>query len=380
MSWNIVLAGTRTIEIERVPDPELKPGQIRVETLYSGISAGTELAAYRGTSPFLGKSWDADRKLFVSSEEGATGYPVRNWGYEEVGQVAEVAPDVDRLQIGDLVYGTWGHRSHAVLAGEYAASRILPVGLDPILGIYSHIGPIALNGVLDANVHIGETVAVFGLGVVGQTVAQLVKGSGARVIGVDLLESRLETARRLGSIDEAVSARASCSDVANRKDGGTERDPGEKIKDLTGGRGVDVAIEVTGVPAALHQAVRATSYGGTVVSMGFHQGEARGLYLGEEFHHNRIEVISSQISGVAPRLRYRWDRLRLVHTTMRLQVEGVLDLKPLITHRWPAERAAEAFAALDASPADMLQVVLEFAGTQSGRPSSEADNAHTSRR
>lgn len=361
MSQNVVLTAPRRIRIEEVPDPPLHPGEVRVQTLYSGISAGTELAAYRGTSPFVDKTWDPRRKLFTDSQGSAAGYPIRNWGYEEVGEVVEIAPDVESVREGDVVFGTWGHTSNAVLREDYAAERILPGSLEPILGIFSHIGPIALNGVLDSNVHIGETVAVFGLGVVGQTVAQLVKGSGARVIGVDLLEQRLEMASRLGGIDEAVVVTSG----TGSGDVGTP-DAGERIKDLTEGRGVDVAIEVTGVPAALHQAVRATCYGGRVVSMGFHQGEARGLYLGEEFHHNRVELVSSQISGVAPTLSYRWGRLRLVRTTMRLQAEGVLDLKPLITHRWPVDQAAEAFARLDSAPADMMQVVLEFTGRPAG--------------
>ena len=88
---------------------------MRVRTWYSGISAGTELTAYRGSNPYLTRTWDAERRLFV---EGAPtfAYPVEGWGYSEVGEVVEVADGRDRRPpSGDLVYGIWGHRSEAVL-------------------------------------------------------------------------------------------------------------------------------------------------------------------------------------------------------------------------------------------------------------------------
>lgn len=94
--------------------------------------------------------------------------------------------------------------------------------------------------------------------------------------------------------------------------------------------------------------------------MGFYQGEATGLFLGEEFHHSRINVVCSQISGVAPEASYRWNRIRLYQTIMRLQAEGVLSLKPLITHMFPFDQTAEAFATIVQQPAETLQVVIDF--------------------
>jgi threonine dehydrogenase-like Zn-dependent dehydrogenase len=342
----LVLNRPRTLSIERERDRAPGPLQVRVRTHYSGISAGTELAAYRGSSPHLHKAWDDERRLFKAPDRSVPPYPVRTWGYEEVGEIIECGPGVSGLQEGQLVFGTWGHRTEAVLDGSYVQPRVLPVGLDPLLGIYSHIGPIALNGVHDARIHVGETVAVFGLGVVGQVVAQLARASGARVIGVDRLENRLNLAHEL----EAAEL------LLNVADG----EVGERIKQWTEGRGADVAIEVTGSTTALHEAIRSVAYAARVVAMGFFQGEAQGLYLGEEFHHNRVQIVGSQISGVAPERALRWDRLRLVHTTMRLQLEGVLRLRPLITHIVPFHEAAEAFRLLDESPAGALQVVLDF--------------------
>lgn len=345
MGQLVVFTGPRTIEFESYEEQPLAEREVRLRTLYSGISAGTELTAYRGSNPYLHKRWDERRRLFVDGKKISQRYPTGGWGYEEVGEVIECGAEVRSIEVGDLIYGTWGHRTHHVAGEEYARQRKLPEGLDPILGIFSHIGAIALNGVHDARIRIGETVAVFGLGVVGQIVAQLAKRSGSRVIGVDLLEKRLELASDLEAIDVAINA--------------GEEAAAERIKELTGGLGADVAIEASGSSGALHEATRSVAYSARVIALGFFQGEARELFLGEEFHHNRVNVVGSQISGVAPEMSYRWNRLRLAQSAMRLQAEGLLTLRPLITHVYPFAEAATAFRILDEEPGDCLQVVLD---------------------
>jgi 2-desacetyl-2-hydroxyethyl bacteriochlorophyllide A dehydrogenase len=342
----IIFTAPKRMGFESFDDPPLGQHEVRLRTLYSGISAGTEMTAYRGSNPYLTKQWDAKKRLFRPSDSPSQPYPLSGWGYEEVGEVIEVSPDVATLKVGDIVYGTWGHRTQHILQEDYANQRIKPERLEPILAIYSHMGPIALNGILDANIHVGETVAVFGLGVVGQVIAQLARLSGANVIGVDLIEKRLELAKELGAIEYGL----------NPRDGSAA----ERIKEMTNGRGADVTIEVTGSARALHEAVRATAYSARVVALGFFQGEAQGLLLGEEFHHNRISLVCSQISNVDPALSYRWDRLRLIHTIMDLQAQGSLNLRPVITHIIPFKKAAEAFRILDETPDQALQVVLDF--------------------
>lgn len=342
----VVFMEPRNVGFESYEERPLGPHELRVRTLYSGISAGTELTAYRGSNPYLSKQWDAQNRLFRTSESPSQPYPLSGWGYEEVGEVIEVDPEVTTLKVGDIVYGTWGHRTHHILQEEYASQRIKPKGLDPILAIYSHLGPIALNGILDANIHVGETVAVFGLGVVGQVIAQLARLSGAHVIGVDMIEKRLQLAKDLGAIEHGFNPR--------------EGSAAEKIKELTRGRGADVTIEASGSAHALHEAVRATAYSARVVALGFYQGQAQGLSLGEEFHHNRINIVCSQISNVDPALSYRWDRLRLIHTIMDLQAQGSLHLLSVITHVIPFSEAARAFQILDETPDQALQIVLDF--------------------
>jgi threonine dehydrogenase-like Zn-dependent dehydrogenase len=106
--------------------------------------------------------------------------------------------------------------------------------------------------------------------------------------------------------------------------------------------------------------MRTVAYASRVVAMGFFQGEARGLHLGDEFHHNRIELISSQISGVAPDASHRWNKLRLWKTAVRLQQEGRLNLLPLVTDTVPFAQAPALFERLDKGDSAILQSVLDF--------------------
>ncbi len=346
MGQVVVFTEPQQLKIEEVEDRPLAEQEVRLRTLYSGISAGTELTAYRGSNPYLHKRWDSSRRLFVPDTETSMHFPVVGFGYEECGEVVEVGTGVTHVQIGAQVYGTWGHRTHHIVSEEYAAGRLLPQGLDPIFGIFSQMGAIALNGVLDAAIRISETVVVFGLGTPGQMIAQLAKHSGARVIGIDPISLRREAACRLGAVDEAFSP--------------TDGNVAERIRSLTDNRGADVCIEASGSYAALQEAIRTAAYSAKVVAMGFFQGQGQSLFLGEEFHHNRINVVCSQIYGVNPELTYRWNVERLVHTVMNLQAQGVLNLRPLITHVLPFSAAAEAFRLCDLEPESAIQVVLDF--------------------
>ena len=121
-----------------------------------------------------------------------------------------------------------------------------------------------------------------------------------------------------------------------------------------------MCIEASGAAAALNEAIRACAYSSKVVALGFFQGHAQGLFLGEEFHHNRVNIVCSQISGQAPELQHRWNGLRLAQTFMRLAVEGKLQLRPLITHVMPAAEAPALFKLLDEHLPEVLQAVLDF--------------------
>ena len=342
----LVLNAPRALAFEPIEERALGPDEVRIRTLFSGISAGTELSQYRGTNPFMHRRWDEAIRLFVDAEAPSWPYPVRNLGYEEVGEIVEVGGSVSDLARGQRLYGTWNHRTHYVASADYARERLLPEGADPRIGVFSHIGAVALNGVHDAQLRIGDVVAVFGLGVPGQIVAQAARASGATVIAVDPDAGRREIALNCGA-HQAIDPRGAAW----------------SIKERTSGRGADACIEVSGAVPALSEAIRSVTYSGRVVAMGFFQGDISGLRLGEEFHHNRVQLICSQIGGVAPEASYRWSKPRLWRTAVELQHAGVLNLLPLITHSVGFDEAPQLFERLDAGEPGLLQAVLEFGAT-----------------
>jgi threonine dehydrogenase-like Zn-dependent dehydrogenase len=213
---------------------------------------------------------------------------------------------------GDTLWGLWGHRAYAVL---------------------------------DAGTHVGETVVVFGQGVIGLLATRLPVLSGATVVAVDAVPGRLKLTRDQGTVHTVLVG---------------EDSPAEVVTGLTGGRADDVCVELSGAYGALHEAVRTAGYNGRVVAAGFYRGEASALRLGEEFHHNRVRIVASQISGLAAAHSDRRDRDRLRRGFMELVTDGRIDPLPLVTHVPPVEEAARAFELVAERPADLPQAVLDF--------------------
>lgn len=335
----------RDVTLVECPSQGLIPDAVRVRTWYSGISAGTELTAYRGTNPYLTKEWDADARLF-SEGEPTFAYPVAGWGYSEMGEVIEVGDNVEDVSVGDLVYGIWGHRSDAVVPASMVRGRTLDRPEDGLKGTFARVGAIALNAVLAADVRLGDNVVVFGQGVIGLLATRLASLAGARVIGVDGLESRLQVAGEFGAADVVPATVPSGA--------------GATVRGLTGGAGADSAIELSGSYRALHEATRSVVVEGTVVASGFYQGGARDLRLGEEFHHNRVRIVASQISGTPLALGARWDQRRLVTVFMEQVLAGRVDVTRLVTDLVDAQDVSAAFERLDAGDPEVLQAVLRF--------------------
>jgi threonine dehydrogenase-like Zn-dependent dehydrogenase len=347
MSRVVQFTAPYEVEVVDEPTPPLVPGSARVASSASGISAGTELTAYRGTNPYVVSSWDPGNRLFHQDADPGSGpaYPLRGWGYSEVGTVVELAePGDGRLRVGDLVWGIWGHRSEAVLPVERLSGHALPVRLDPVVGCFVRVGAIALNAVLAADVGPGDVCVVMGQGVIGLLATAFARDSGAHVVAVDGIPARRDLALALGA-HEAHPPAPGLADV---------------LRESTSGRGADVAIELSGSYAALQEATRLVGADGRVVASGFYQGPATALRLGEEFHHNRVEVVASQIGSVPVRKRGRWDVDRLQATVVDRLAEGRPDVTSLVSHRFPFEDAAAAYRLLDADPASATQVVLDF--------------------
>src|SRR6185312_1405904 len=180
----------REVAVVEVESRPLAAGEVRVRTRYSGISAGTELTAYRGTNPYVTSVWDPSIRLFrESADSDGSGYPLDGWGYSEVGEVVETFPasadaaEAERgatppstgalPRAGDLVWGIWGHRSEGILNAENLRGHVLPKNIDPLAASFVRVGAIALNGVLTADLAPGTTVVIFGQGVIGLLATRL---------------------------------------------------------------------------------------------------------------------------------------------------------------------------------------------------------------
>jgi 2-desacetyl-2-hydroxyethyl bacteriochlorophyllide A dehydrogenase len=351
----LLLEAPRTLRLRDEEASGLAPREIRVRTLVSGISHGTELNLYRGTSAFADRVFDRDLRAFVRPEPPRPAYPAM-LGYELVGTVVEAGADVDEFAVGDLVHVGAPHRDEAVIDLDVAARSTyppvrLPDGAPLERWLFVSLAAVALVAVHDARIKLGDRVAVFGLGAIGLLVLHMARRAGAqRVIAVDPVASRRELAVALGA-DDAL-------DPGSAPDGA-----GAAIKRDSSG-GVDVAIETSGATQGLHDAVASARLGGIVVTVGFYQGGAPELRLGEEWHHNRLDMVSSMGAWGAPHRAYpAWDRPRVMRTVVDLLASGALQVDGLPLRRFRFEEAVEAYGWLDAHPNEAVKVALTYDGS-----------------
>jgi threonine dehydrogenase-like Zn-dependent dehydrogenase len=263
------------------------------------------------------------------------------FGYRAAGEIMESSDST--LPPGTRLFGNWRHTEFTSLPGERARGQILPNGLSMEDGVdIAQMGPICINAVASAErEHAGAPAVVFGAGPIGLITAQIVRATGAReVYVVERLDNRLAVAADLGFTP---------------LDASTSEDVAAELKSRLGSEAVPVAFECTGSALALHEAIRIVRRRGTVVALGFYQGEAKGLLLGEEFHHNGVHVRSGQIGNLHP--AWTWETLR--QRTIDLALGGQLVLGGLPRVTLPVERAADAFEALG-RPAEVLQVQLSY--------------------
>ena len=357
MIWNIEGEAGKTLikikaveitglrEVSLVEDEIAGPGagEVAIRSLFSGISHGTEMNVYRGDAPMWQLKRDRRTRLFVESEEPQWDYPLR-YGYACVGVVTEVGSDVTEFAEGDVVFSFAPHQSaHVLPAGSVSK---LPEGIDPRAGVLTAVLNTTFNGILDADLHLGECVVVFGQGVLGQLTVQWAKLSGASpVIAVDLIEKRLEISKRVSGADLVFNA-------------GEVKDIAMAVRALTDNRGADVVFEFSASDRALNEAIRTVCYNGKVIVMSWYAGALANVYPGAEFHHNRIQLISSQISGISPELSHRWTAARRMDAVLSLMPK--LNLESLITDVVDLEDAAAAYEMIDKRPEGILQVVLDY--------------------
>jgi 2-desacetyl-2-hydroxyethyl bacteriochlorophyllide A dehydrogenase len=331
------------IELREYVEPSLGPGEVRVKSILSGISHGTELNLYRGTTPFSEKTFDTEHRLFVPGK-GKLSFPLQ-LGYEMIGRVVEAAPDVAAPAVGELVHGYLRHRETNVARAD--ALVPVPDGLTPEEAVFLAMGVIALNAVHDSHIKVGDEVVVAGLGVIGLFAVQIARLNGAsRVYALDRILRRRAAALNVGA-DVVLDTAA--------------RDAGLEVKQSSHNHGADVAIECSGNYGALQDAMRTVRMGGAVVTLGYYQGGASGLNLGEEWHHNRLEMRSSMGVWGCPHRSYPlWDYQRLKNTVAELLGKRALSTRGFITHEFAFNKAQEAYHLIEEHPEETVKVVLRY--------------------
>jgi 2-desacetyl-2-hydroxyethyl bacteriochlorophyllide A dehydrogenase len=317
----------RRVEWVSVNLPPLFDGDVLVRTLYSGISPGSELLAYRGQidpNLPLDETIDALHETFT--------YPFF-YGYSCVGLVEE-GRNVDK---GSPVFVFSPHQS-AVVA---PADDVVRLGeIQPRHGTLFPLVETALQISLEAGDVGGKTVALFGLGPVGVLAGSLLARSGARVIGADPVDFRREVAASFGV------------------EGYTPSRLGDIVDEATAGKGVPLAIEASGNPDALRSALDLLAHEGTALVASWYGRKVVELPLGGRFHRRRLTIRSTQVSTIPAALAGEWTIARRRNETVKLMSELPLDV--LATHTWPHLAAAEAFAALDEGREGLLHAALAY--------------------
>jgi 2-desacetyl-2-hydroxyethyl bacteriochlorophyllide A dehydrogenase len=328
----VVFAAPGRVDVVEEDAPAPAAGQVLVRTRVSAISAGTERLVYRGE---LAEGQPLDESLPALA--GARfAYPAR-YGYAAVGDVTAVGAGVSTTWIGRRVFAFAPHASAFV--APLADLVEVPAGLDAERAALLANMETAVNLALDGAPRLGERVAVLGQGVVGLlATALLARFPLAALVAVDPLSARAARARAFG-------ATAAVGDVA-------------AARAALGAAGADLTFELTGNPAALDAALALTGSEGRVVVGSFYGSKRAAVDLGAHFHRGRLTIASSQVSRLPPALAGRWDRAR--RRDVAWDALTRLDAAALVTHRYAVGRAAEAYARLEGSPADTLQVLLTY--------------------
>lgn len=310
----------------------LRPNEVRIKSQISAEKHGTHLSFFLGKVPNVDKEWDREFELFIPRESTHPLFPFR-LGNITIGTTIEVGQDVKNFKVGDRV---WGYlpikETHTI---DSSKINPLPEGLSDEEILCIDPATVALLSVREGRFSLGDKVAVFGLGAIGLLTVQMAKLSGATfIIAIDPVEERRNLASEFGA-DLTLD---------------TNIDIGLEIKLATNKKGVDVSIDTSGSYKALHQAIRGTRYGGTIVTTSLYHGEALGLDLGEEWHINRHTMVSGIRVESEPYRDYpRWDRARIYNTVIELFRKKLLRVDGFL-HLVPFEEVISAYETLKNNP------------------------------
>lgn len=339
-----VITAKQTCEIrtEEINPNKIKEREILVAAHYSMISAGTELAGFNALSPGVYKkgSWNA--------------YPWRS-GYGLIGKAEAVGSGVERIAKGDRIFCFGNHAQHQIwpLAGErenpmYSAFAVKN-DLDDRTLAAARMALVAVTGPQISGVELGNTVAVFGLGMVGNIAAQYYRHLGSRVIAFDSSKMRCQKARDLG-INEVFDVEP-------------DRQV-EVVLDLTQGKGADIAVDAVGSSAVVLNCVRAAAVNGKIVILGTPRAEVSGnlTELLRPVHMRCLQILGAfewrvpayrQVGvphSIESNLLMIWD----------LIARGLLHVSELITHVIKPEEMQSTYMGLLNDKENYLGVLVDW--------------------
>lgn len=324
-----------SMELESAELPDTPPpGTILVDVHTTAISAGTEIANFRGITTYRSAAnpdWRADPY-----------YP----GYSVAGVVRAVGDGVTRFAPGDRVCGMGPHASAVVV--DPASFVKIPEGVSFDHAAMTTLVIIVMNAVRLARLALGERVAVVGAGLIGQLALQLSRVSGARpTVSVDPITARRELARTCG-------ARADVDPTAP--------DAADRLERSTGGRDFDVVFEATGSPAGFKPALDLVAFGGRMILLGSTRGLVEQFDPYSDVHLKGVTLIGAHMRTHPPVATpgNRWTFEANRELALRLIEDGSLRLDPLISHRVSGEDGPAMFERLATSRESFFGVLLHW--------------------
>jgi 2-desacetyl-2-hydroxyethyl bacteriochlorophyllide A dehydrogenase len=337
-SRTVFFTAPKQVEIREEPLPSLKDDEVLVETIYSSISAGTEMLVYRGEFPKIIDAHDN-----ISSD---LKYPLA-YGYACVGVVKEVGKRTDLNWRDKLVFGFQPHTTHFIARTDSLIPA--PASLTSEACSFLPNMETAVNLIQDGAPILGERVLVLGQGVVGLLVASLLREFPlGRLVTSDCYDLRRKLSLSIG-VDDSFNPNADINNASSIL-----------TKTLFPGyaQTFDLTFELSGSPVALNTAIAMTTFNGRVVVGSWYGDKKTTIDLGSTVHRSRIQLISSQVSTIAPALSGRWDKAR----RFEVAFEALRRIQPQkwITHRFHIEDAAKAYDLLDTSPQETIQVLFDY--------------------
>jgi 2-desacetyl-2-hydroxyethyl bacteriochlorophyllide A dehydrogenase len=332
--------GPYRIEVRQEPTAPPGRNQVLVETILSAISPGTELLVYRGQWPD-----DLPVDATIPALAGKFSYPLK-YGYAVVGRVVEIGTDVDSTWLERRVFAFTPHQAYFLTTPDQLLP--LPASIPSEEAGFLPSMETAVSFVMDGKPVIGELVGVFGQGVIGLlTTALLARIPLSHLVTLDKYSLRREKSLEFG---------------ANESLDPSDPDTPTRLRDVLNvgdsDDGLDLAYELSGNPEALDTAIAATGFSGRVVIGSWYGTKKATVDLGGRFHRGRIQILSSQVSRLAPEFTGRWTKPRRLQLALRM----LSQIRPssLITHRFHISRAPEAYALLHEHPGDALQVIFTY--------------------